>query len=182
MNREIGLIAVVLVVSGLVVGASAFTTGAVERSANVQVVPDSSGLIGLEDGTSGNIVSTNTSGALSIDFAQGSATGVNAEAYFEVGNPNDAVNGSAFNITNNDGQSHDITVSYTPVATGDTSENVQFRIYDSTGALVTTVSEENTSQTIQTVASGATHHVVIVVDTKGVSSGTDLSGTLNVSA
>lgn len=183
MKREIQLLTVLVVVASLIVGASAFTTGSVERSSSVNVVSDNSGLIGLEDGTSGDLVYMNTSNALAIDFTQGSGSGVNTAAHFELGNPSDPTNQSAFNITNNDASTHDITVSYTGAGgTSDGDDNIQFQIYDSTGTQVgTTVSEESTSTTITGAASGNTYYVVVVVDTYGLDTTSDLSGTLNVS-
>lgn len=182
MNREIQLLTVLVVAASLIVGASAFTTGSVERTSSVNVVADSSGLIGLEDGTSGDLVYTNSTGALSIDFTQGGASGANSAARFKLGSTGDPANHSAFNITNNDATAHDITVEYTGAGgTSDADANLEFRIYDSTGTEVATVSEESTSATITGVASGATHHVVVVVNTHGLGSSSDLSGNLNVS-
>ncbi|WP_323676169.1 hypothetical protein [Halorubellus sp. PRR65] len=182
MNREIQLLTVLVVVASLIVGASAFTTGSVERSSSVDVVADNSGLIGLEDGTSGDLVYTNSTNALEIDFSQGGGSGVNTAAHFELGNPTDATNQSAFNITNNDASEHDITVEYTGVTeSSDTDANIQFQIYDSSGSSVGTLSEESTSATITNAAAGSTYHVVVVVDTYGLDTNADLSGTLNVS-
>ena len=172
--------AVIIVAATL--GASAYTSGTVKRSSTVNVVNDDTGLLALADGTSGGLVFQNASGALEIDFTKGGAGGVNAESHYELGNPADAVNQSAFNITNLDAESHDITVSYTGANAGDADANIEFQIYDSSKVKIATVSEEVTSDTITGAASGATYYVVIVVDTNGVSSGTDLSGTLEVSA
>lgn len=175
------LIAVVMAAS-VVVGVSAYTSGSVDRTSNVNVVSDDVGLIGLEDGTSGSLVYQNSSGALEIDFARNGANGVNTEAHFELGNPSDPTNQSAFNITNNGGDTHDMTVEYTGAGgTADTDANIEFQIYDSSGTKVATVSEESTSATISGVSSGATHYVVIVVDTHELSTSADLSGTLKVS-
>lgn len=175
------LLAVVVVSATL--GASAYTTGSLTRSSSVDVVTDDVGLIGLTDGTSGDLVYQNSAGELAIDFTNGGAAGANTNATFELGNPNDAVNASAFNITNQDSTARDMTVSYTGAgATGDGTNAIEFQIYDSTGTSVGTVSEETTSDTITGVASGATLYVVIVVDTTGLSDTDDLSGTLEISA
>ncbi|WP_254534839.1 hypothetical protein [Halomarina litorea] len=172
----------VLIIVAATLGASAYTSGTVERSSNVNVVNDDTGLLALADGTSGPLVFQNASGALEIDFTKGGAGGVNAESHYELGNPSDAINQSAFKISNLDAESHDITVSYTGAGAGDADANIEFQIYDSSNTQVATISEESTSDTITGAAAGATYYVVIVVDTNGVTSSTDLSGTLTVSA
>ena len=176
------ILAVAFIAVSATLGASAYTTGSVSRSSNISVVNDDVGLIALADGTSGPLVYQNTSGALEIDFTAGGASGVNADSHYELGNPADAVNQSAFSITNNDAEAHDLTISYTGADAGDADANIEFTVYDSAGALTATVSEESTSATITGAPSGATYYVVIVVDTYGVTSGTSLSGTLKVSA
>jgi hypothetical protein len=182
MTKKIIPIAVIVIALTATLGVSAYTTGSLDRSSNVNVVSDDIGLIGLEDGTSGSLVQQNSSGALTVDFTNAGGSGVNTEAHFELGNPSDATNQSAFNITNNDGEAHDLTVKYTGADTGDGDANIQFQIHDSTGTQVATVSEDSTSATISSVSSGSTYYVVIVVDTHGVTTGEDLSGTLSVSA
>lgn len=182
MSHKIAGITLVLILVASVLGASAFTSGSVERTSNIDVVNDDTGLLALEDGTSGDLVFQNSSGALEIDFTKGGAGGANVDSHYELGNPSDATNQSAFNITNNDAESHDLTVSYTGAGSGDGDKNVQFQVYDSTGTQLGTVSEESTSNTFNGIASGSTLYVVIVTDTYGVSNSTDLSGTLKVSA
>ena len=182
MRYKIAGVTMAVIIVAAALGASAYTSGTVERSSNVNVVSDDAGLIALEDGTSGDLVYMKSSGELGIDFTQGGAGGVNPEARYELGNPSDATNQSAFNITNLDAESHDLTVSYTGAGAGDGSDNIQFQIYNSTGSQVALVSEESTSAKLSGVASGNTHYVVLVVDTHGVTNTTDLSGTLKVSA
>lgn len=183
MRTKIIVLSMVLIAVTATLGASAFTTGSVSRSSNVNVVTDDQGLIALSDGTSGGLVTQNASGALNIDFTSGGASGVNPSAHFELGNPSDPTNQSAFNVSNLDAESHDLTVQYTGAGgTSDADANLQFQIYDDTGSQVGTVSEESTSTSISGAASGATYYVVIVVDTHGLDSSADLSGTLTVSA
>ena len=183
MRLKLATVAVAVIAITATLGVSAYTTGSVDRSSSVNVVTDDAGLIGLADGTSGNLVQQNSTGALDIDFGRNGATGVNTAAHFELGNPSDPTNQSAFNVTNNDGEAHDLTIEYTGVTESqDTDANIEFQVYDSTGTSVGTVSEESTSLTITGASSGATYHVVIVVDTHGLDTNADLSGTLTVSA
>ena len=183
LKIKLGVIALGLVIASAAIGATAYTTGSVDRQSNVNVVSDDQGLIALEDGTSGNLVQQNASGALTIDFTRNGASGVNTASHYELGDPNNGNVSTAFNITNLDGVSHDLTVSYTGATDGgDGDANIQFQIYDGSNTKVATVSEETTSATISGVGSGTTHYVVMVVDTHGVSDTSDLSGTLTVSA
>lgn len=183
MRNTIAVLFVAVLAVGAVIGASAYTSGSVSRSANVNVVSDDTGLIGLTDGTSGDLVYQDTSGQLAIDFTAGGAGGVNSDATFSLGDSTDLTNQNAFNITNNDATSHDLTIEYTGAgATGDGTAAISFRIYDGTGTEVATVTEESTSATITGAASGASYDVVIEIDTTGLSNADDLSGTLTVSA
>lgn len=182
MKFKIAGITMALIVVAAAFGASAYTSGTVERSSNVNVVNDDQGLLALADGTSGNLVFQNSSGALEIDFTQGGAGGANVESHYELGNPSDPTNQSAFNISNLDAESHDITVSYTGVNDSNADANIEFQIYDDAGAHVVTVDDESTSGSLSGAASGATYYVVIVVDTHGLDDTADLSGTLEVSA
>ncbi|WP_336024636.1 hypothetical protein [Halobellus salinisoli] len=181
-KAKIGILALVLVVASASFAATAFTTGSVDRQANVNVVNDDTGLIALEDGTSGGLVFQNSTGALEIDFTKGGAGGVNTAAHYELGDPNNGNTSYAFNITNLDAESHDITLSYSGSDSEDTDANIQFQVYDSTGTLVDTADEEGNSASLTGVASGGVHYVVIVVDTHGLTNASDLSGTLTVSA
>lgn len=182
MRQKIAIIAITVAVAAGMLGASAYTSGSVDRQSNVDVVTDGSGLIGLEDGTSGDLVFVNDTGALEIDFTNGSASGVNTNATFNLGDTNDPTNASAFNITNNDAETRDISIDYTlDSADSDADGNLKFKIYDSAGNLKGEATEES-SASVTGVSSGSTLYVVIVVDTHGLSSTDDLSGTLTISA
>ena len=185
MRTKIAVLAVAVIAVSATLGASAYTTGNVSRTANIDVVTDDAGLIALADGTSGDLV-TQSGDQLAIDFTAGGAGGVNTDAHYELGNPSDPTNQTAFNISNLDAEAHSFTVEYTNVntnATGDGTENIQYRVYDSSGTEQAIVSEESTSNSATiNVASGETLYVVMVIDTTGLDSSADLSGTFNVSA
>lgn len=181
-------LASVLILASVAIGASAFTSATMNRDATMAVTTDANGLIGLEDGTSGPLVASTTSGELAINFDDPSTTateGVNNDAKYTFGNGADPTNQSAFNITNNAQESLSLDLSYSAsstAATDGTYDNVNFKVYDSTGTLVNTVTE-NTGQTV-TIGSGKTYYVVLVVDTTGtdVASGDSLSGALQINA
>jgi len=183
MQTRILTVAMVVIAVSAAVGMSAFTTGNVTRSSNVNVVTDDSGIIGLTDGDSGDIVQQNSTGALTIDFTRTGAGGVNTAAHFELGVG--GAPGKAFNITNNDATTRDLTIEYTGAGgTSDTDNNIEFQLWTggSTPTQEATVSEESTSATITGVSSGQSYAVVIVVDTRGLGSSADLSGTLKITA
>lgn len=185
MRIKIAALAMAIIAVSATLGASAYTTGSVSRSTSVDVVSDDAGLIALADGTSGGLVTQTSNGKLAIDFTKGGAGGVNPDASYTLGSTADPVNQTAFTVSNLDAESHDLTIEYTGVAagaTGDATANIQFKVYNSTGASVATISEESTSATVTGVASGSTLNVVTVVDTTGLTNATSLSGTLKVSA
>lgn len=186
---QLGVLALALVLATGLIGASSFTTATLTRDASIDVVSDTNGFIGLADEHSSNIVSENGDGALTIDFAQNSATGVNVNSTYEIGVPgtSDAANEAAFSITNNDGVAHDIKLNYTvtdsaPVV-GDGANSTEFQVYDSDSNSIATISEEDSGSTFS-LAGGTTYYVVIVVDTTpaAVTQSEDLSGTLEVTA
>jgi hypothetical protein len=177
------LMAGIILVAGVSVGTSAFTSATVERQANADVVTDSNGLLGLSDGNSGNLVYEDTQDQLAIDFENGTALGANTDALFKLGDPTDPGASQAFQVTNNDAESHQITAAYTLDADdGNTASNLEFRVYDDTGTLVGTVNEEG--QTVSMDANPTeSYNVVVVVDTghgaaDTLTSAGDLSGTL----
>lgn len=186
---RVGVIAVVLLLSTGMIGASSFTTATLERDTSIDVVADDKGVIALIDGDSGAVVQQQSNGELTIDFTVGSASGVNVNSTYELGNPNwnDASSDEeAFNITNQDGVSHTITLNYTVDSgdgVGDGATSVEFQVYDSSGTNVATEDEESGDASF-TASSGETFATVVVVNTTmdGVDKNSDLSGTLNVTA
>lgn len=168
------LVASLLLVGTVSIGASAFTAATVERSASVDVVADNDGLLALTDGNSGNLVfQEGSTEQLGIDFTRGTATGANPNATFELGNPADPTGSNAFTIENQDAETHQITVEYTG-ATTNGEDNLTFEIYDSTGTSVGTVTEEGTTA-VFTAPAAETFYTVITVDTGGGSAATDLT-------
>jgi len=172
-------IAALVLLAGTAVASTAFTTATIDRDANVDVETDDNGIIGLEANNSVGGIGTN-SDELYLNLNQG--TGLNIEGQFEFGDNASAPTYEAFNVTNNDGATHDVELDYGGVTSdGSGDANVKFEVYDAGGTLLTTVSEESGSQTI-TLSSGESVAVVIIVSTSGQTSGDDLSGTLTITA
>ena len=174
------LMASLLLVGTVSIGASAFTAATVERSANVDVVADSEGLLALTDGDSGNLVSQDGSTEqLGIDLESGTAAGANPNATFELGNPAAPTTSNAFTIENQDAEQHQINVEYTGADTN-SEDNLVFEIYDSTGTSVGTVTEEGTTASFTAPATD-TFYTVVTVDTGGGSAATDLTSASDLS-
>ena len=174
------LMASLLLVGTVSIGASAFTAATVERSANVDVVADNNGLLALTDGDSGNLVSQDGSTEqLGIDLESGTAAGANPNATFELGNPAAPTTSNAFTIENQDAEQHQINVEYTGADTN-SEDNLLFEIYDSTGTSVGTVTEEGTTASFTAPATD-TFYTVVTVDTGGGSAATDLTSASDLS-
>lgn len=174
------LMAGLLLVATVTFGASAFTAGTVDRQANIDVVADSNGLLALIDGNSGNLVYQDASTEqLSVDFTEGTANGANVDATFELGNPADPTNSTAFKLENRDDETHQINVAYTG-ATTNTEENLNFSVYDNGGNLVGSVTEEGTTASF-TAPADNTFYVVVTVDTGGGAAATELTSASDLS-
>ncbi|MDB2272141.1 hypothetical protein PM032_14095 [Halorubrum ezzemoulense] len=177
------LVAGLILIAGVSVGTSAFTTADIDRQSNIDVVADDSGLLGLTDGNSGNLVYQNTDDQLEIDFENSTASGANTDALFRLGNPENPLGSQAFVITNNDAEAHTINVAYnTSMQAAFDTDNLKFEIYDDTNTLVGTVSASGDTASLSADA-GESYNVVVTVDTghggaKILKSGDDLSGTL----
>ncbi|MGM0590055.1 MAG: hypothetical protein ACQETI_00255 [Halobacteriota archaeon] len=193
-NFSVVLMATMILLGFAVVGTSAFTTVSMDRSASVDVVSDSNGIIALEPGDAddtGGVVSLNDSDALTIDFEPSVGVGVNPEATYELGTVNPGEGSTptsyAFNITNQDDESHTISLDYTldddTLDGADSTSNIKFHVYDDNGGSEGTLTEDSAQALeLPSATSGETYYVVMVVDTSGLDSGDDLSGTLTVNA
>jgi hypothetical protein len=177
------LVAGLILIAGVSVGTSAFTTADIDRQANVDVVADDTGLLGLTDGNSGNLVFQNTDDQLEIDFTKGNATGANTDALFTLGDGANPSVSQAFIITNNDAEAHTINATYN-ADTNDAvdTDNLRFEVYDTGGNSVGTVSASGDTAD-WSAAAGSEYYVVVTVDTGHdgatvLKSGDDLSGTL----
>lgn len=180
---RVGLLALLLVVATAAIASTSYTTATLERDTNIDVVSDDQGVIALTDGNSGGVVTVDSSGELSIDFRVGSASGVNVDSIYELGDPSNSSE-RAFNITNQDSVSHTITLNYTVSSgdgVGDGSPNVEFRVYDASGTQVAAEDEETGTGSF-TASSGESFAVVVIVDTTvgGLDQTSNVSGTLAV--
>lgn len=181
MNSNKTTLAVAGLIAALtvsVIGTSAYTLFTAERGANIDVVSDDTGILELGPGSSSYVYQTN--GELTINVSAAGADGVNVNSTLDIGNTSEPTVDYAFNVTNNDGQQRNITLSYNPATNPSSGDEVQYRIYDDTGTHAGTTSEE-TDATVQ-IPSRTTYYVVVKVDTLDASTADDLSGTLSISA
>lgn len=180
---------VALLVASTLFGASAFTTASVERDVSVTVQNDENGLLALTDGTSGPLIDGTDTNELAIDLSAGSSgSGPNVDASFGFGDAELADDGwdtdeYAFSLTNNGGTATDVTMSFTPDA-GDANsdDNVRFLVYDSSGSLEETVSDETAKQSATlSFTAGESKYIVLIIDTpEGASTvGTSYDGSLD---
>lgn len=174
-------LAVVLVSTAF--GASAFTTANVDRAQSADVVTDSNAVVGFEDGTSGDIVSKTSSGSLALSFGNLDAKGFNPDASFSLGSTASPSSKYAFAIRNNAGANKSYTLDYTPdnsTVANNGAKDIEFVVY-SGGSEVGRFSEQGSDAAKSiSVSSGEALHIVVLVDTNGLSESSSLSGTLTV--
>lgn len=179
-TKTLGIVTVIalLLISGI--GAGAYTSFTADRDANMNVVTDSSGIIQLTPGPSKFVYKSG--GELKIDVTNGGASGVNVNSTLKIGDSASLDTTNAFNVTNNDNASHDLTFSYTATSDSEsTDSNVKFKIYNESGSHLKTATE-GTDATITGAPAGEKYIVIIAVDTRGMTTNDDLSGTLSITS
>lgn len=140
-------------------------------------VDGSDGPLRLEAGDVAGI-SANADDLL-LDTSTGSAAGVAQNARYTYGDPATPAARPAFTLTNADGDAHRLTMAYSGADAEDPDENVQFRVYDGNGHHLVTASEESGSVTVS-LDGNERVYVVVIIDTHGLSTTTDLSGSLDL--
>lgn len=165
------------------VGATAYTSFTADRTATMDVVSDDLGILVLEPDPDATFV-TQQNGEVTVDVTLGGASGVNVDSTLKLGDSSTPTSTFAFNVTNNDNTAHDLTFDYVLNSddSDDTKANVKYKIYNSTGSLLKTVTEESGSVTLSSVSSGTTLYVVVEVDTTGLTTSDNLSGTLKITS
>lgn len=179
MHRREYILSSVGIVGATTVGSIAYTTAEVERTVTSNIAADSAGIIGLTAGTV-SAVTENGDGQLVIDTAVGDATGLNGDATFTYGDSTDLANQNAFSITNNDGASHDLTVSLNSM-TLPTGSSFKIELFDANTNSLGVV-EPGNDVTYNGWASGETIFAIITIDTTDATKGDDFSGNVKFSA
>lgn len=158
----------ILVAALSIVGASAFTTANADRSVSIDVNTDTNGVLQFATGSAEGATINN--GELVVN-ADNEVLTQNAD--FDFGDTASPSTSSAFTITNADGQSHTVTVSYTGAA------EVTFYAVGP-GGTVSTIGDGGSASF--SLASGDVVYVSYSVSTPATSSATTLTGTVNVTA
>lgn len=176
-------LAIVLVTAmlfgGSVFAASAFTSAEMTRTASIDVVADSQGIITLTPGAT-SAVTTDADGAMTINAA-GNASGLNVDGTFTYGDKAAPSTTNAFSITNGDTEKRTFTIAANNfTANQGNTGAVTYTIYDSTGAKLATV-DSATDATFDLTA-GSTAYVVLETDTTGLDKTADLSHDLVITA
>jgi len=180
MRFKLLIIGAAIAVVATTVGISGFTAATVERQAEINVTDDSGGLVALEPGNEGQIISEG--GELRISMSETSADGLNQDATFTFGDPTTPSQNEAhaFEIRNQDDESHDIGLEYSIGGDPSNAENVEFVVYDAANVKKFSVTEGGSGAI--SLGSSESAYVIMNVDTTGVDESETLDGTLNVTA
>lgn len=189
MRNAVIALGIASILIATAVGASAFQTATVDRSATVSVVSDNNALIGLHDGGSGNIVAQNGN-TLTVDTNHlNNAGGVNENATYHLGNLSDGDNVTttsdvyAFNITNNDNQyAHGYSLNFTQNNTA-SGANVSFIVYNQSSGTWNNLGTATAGKSYTTpkIASGKSVYVDVDINTHNGKT-SSITGNLNVTA
>lgn len=173
MNRRQFVFGTAAAAGAGIVGVSAFTTADATRDVNIGVVADDSAVIGLTPDDT-EIASLDDDGVLVIDTDIEGAGGLNPDANFTYGDPDNFENNHLFSIANNSASEREFTIEFTG------GNGVTFTLYSNTGIDGDEVTDEG-SQTF-TLGDGETVYVVLDVDTDGTSDGDEIGGELSIDA
>jgi hypothetical protein len=182
LMRRRTLIATVGAVVGTGIGAAAYTSATVTRSATIGVSADDAALVQLTPSADFSQITKDGGGQLSISFS--SLNGGSEFVFGDTANPDTTY---AFTITPS--EANDITFAYSLDGGSDpaaSNPNVQFEVFSwdsgtSTATSEATASEESSGTFTPTAST--TYYVVLTIDTTNVdTSTTDLSGTLTITA
>lgn len=189
-RASIAALAVLVLFASTAFSSVAFTSTSVDRTATVSVATDGGALLSLVDGhPDSGLVEQTAAGTIEVDFGLGGGAGATEDARFVFGRPGSPASNHAFRILNRGTQPRSVDLSYELAGSdgGDESANVEFAFSLDAGADGTVdatrrISEEDAGATFPSVGPDDVVYVVLTVDTRGLGSGTDLSGRLSVSA
>lgn len=175
-------IVVVLNIAFATIGATILTA---ERTSSIAVTTDTDGALSLQANSNVPFVdNTGTNQTLEIDTSSNAGNGINPNATLFLGDADftgtGSVNTHAYNITNNIGQSANITIEYDAGTITDGS--IILAASDGTTDQTVEIDSASPAGTIQfsSVPSGQTIDVALRADTG--TAGTDLGGTIRHSA
>jgi hypothetical protein len=174
MERREFLLSAGGIVGATAIGSVAYTEATVTRNVNAKIANDDSAIIGLVAG-SHQAIYNNGNDRLEIDTTNGAA-GLNSNGTFTYGNATYPVTDYGFSVTNNDNQSHDLTVKLKNMSLPDTS-TFQIEFFDGSGTSQGTVTSSS-NFSYSGWASGETIYAVVTITTDGTSDTDSIGGDL----
>lgn len=174
MERREFLLSAGGIVGATAIGSVAYTRAEVTRSVNAKIANDDSAIIGLVAG-SHQAIYNSSNGRLKIDTTNGAA-GLNSQGDFKYGSTSNPSSDYAFSVTNNDNQSHELTVKLNNM-TEPGSSTFEIEFFDSSGSSLGTVTSSS-NLTYSGWASGETILAVVTITTDGTSGGDSIGGDL----
>lgn len=176
MNRVVLLAVAVVALLGAQASLAA-TVGAESAATGSVAVEEGAGPLVLDAGEVDGV--SDAPGELLIETARGSAGGVAPDARYTYGDPGAPTATPAFTLTNAEATAHRLTLEYTGDDIEDADANVQFRVYDAEGRRLATATEESGPVAVD-MAGHERVYVVVVIDTHGLTTASDLSGSLEM--
>jgi hypothetical protein len=176
MERREFLLSAGGIVGATAIGSVAYTQATVERTITTEIAKDSNAIIGLSPGTTSGVYEDASTGRLKIDLDEANSAGLNSEGVFTYGDTTDPTTTYAFNITNNDTNDHNFTVSLKNIS----GWNFKIFLFDNGGTKIGEVRPDN-AVTYQISASN-TIYAIIQIDTSGKTDADSISGTIRFEA
>lgn len=195
-HLSVRLLVVALVVAAIVgaVSTGALSSVSADRDVTISIATDDTALLALRDGhPNAGIVEQESDGVLTLRFDRHGGDGINWNFVTILGDPANPASNHAFSIDNDGTQTRSIDLEYSlaqGATDGDTS--VRNAIYtfhvdrggDGTIEHTVEISEHagDRTATIADVSTTDLIYVTVRFDTVGLNDGSDLSGTLRITA
>lgn len=181
LKTQMGTLAALVVVLSLSFGTLGFTLFEADRSANVEVVGDTDGVMSLNPGST-DVVQTDADGEMYLDFDEvgnGDPAALNVESTLEIGDDTDAQNEYAYSMETTLASGAEVTKGYDSDDNVD-AERVNVAVYADDNTEVASFGADETADF--TIGGEETVYVVITYDSIGMADGDDLSGDITLEA
>lgn len=179
--RHITALALALAVFATPIGAASALPEEVNPARNPNVDARYPDVITISNGHDSGLLKPLPDGEFSIDPTEGGEVGLNTNAKFTYGDADAPATRPAFVITNTDDKRHDLIIRFRAPQSPPSIENVRFLLHDRFGRRLGVASEESLAIVIPNVESGESIYVIVIIDTRGLSLKTNLTGRFTVS-
>jgi hypothetical protein len=180
MHRREFVLSATGILGATTVGSIAYTSASVDRSVTSNVAADSAAVIGLTSGGIGAVTETNGKLTINTEPSANNVKGINADGTFTYGDSANPATTFAFSVTNNDGDTQDLTVALNSF-TLPGSSGFTLTFYQSDGTQIGSVSPGGSVSYTGWTAS-ETIYAIVEIDTSGTSDTDSISGNMNFSA